>query len=142
MSKVDQVPGRGESRPRPSGAGSSQEKRIQTNRGVEVAKALECSGLAILIWGCLGLAALPSQGLAFNKAGCGAGECRECHSLDMAEAAGLVSGMARTVEGVGFAKIPGLFEVQTVTNGHRFPLLVDFSKSWVLQANVAPVRGK
>lgn len=104
--------------------------------------SVQAEGKLALVFAVFFLASAPAPTLAFNPAGCGAGECKDCHKLDQAEAAGFVAGMANTVEGVGFANIPGLFEVQTVTKGTRFPLYIDFSKSWVLQANVAAVRGQ
>ncbi len=85
-------------------------------------------------------AAAPAPSLATGGGGCGAGECRDCHALTVAEAAGFLQGMADSVVSVAFAPVPGLFEAQVLHEGQRFPLYIDFSKSWVLQANLAPIR--
>ncbi len=73
---------------------------------------------------------------AFMKDGCGAGECRDCHSLSQKEAGDLLKAGVDKVLSVDFAEIPGLWVVEAEKQGRRFPLYVDFSKSYVVAGNV------
>lgn len=88
------------------------------------------AGLAL----CATLAASPA--FAFGAAGgCGAGKCSDCHSMSVKEAAGLLKGVDRVLQ-VEFAEVPGLWVVEAEKNGQKFPLYVDFSKSYVVAGNV------
>lgn len=81
-----------------------------------------------------GLFSLNAQ--AFQKDGCGAGECRQCHNLSQKEAGELLKDGVDRVIRVDFAEVPGLWLVEAEKQGKRFPLYVDFSKSYVVAGNV------
>ena len=53
--------------------------------------------------------------------GCGAGDCRDCHSLDVKEAKSILGNGIDTVHKVEFAEMPGLFVVdfRTGRSSHR-----------------------
>jgi thiol:disulfide interchange protein DsbC len=89
--------------------------------------------LTILI---LCLLVLGGQAFAFGEAGCGAGSCRDCHSLDVKEAEGLFKGSVEKVLRVEFAEMPGVWQVEVEDKGKRFPLYVDFSKQYVVAGNI------
>jgi len=72
---------------------------------------------------------------AFGQEGCGAGECRSCHSLTVDEAKKIFSG-AEKVNSVDFAEVPGLFVVEIEDNGKTVPVYLDFSKKYVIAGNV------
>lgn len=74
--------------------------------------------------------------LAFTKDGCGSGKCSDCHSLDLKEASKLLERGVEKVHRVDFAEIPGMWVVEAEKDGQRFPIYVDFSKSYVLAGNV------
>lgn len=78
-----------------------------------------------------------SPGFAFGPegAGCGAGKCSDCHSLNQQEAAKLLKGVDRVLK-VEFAEVPGMWVVEAEKGGQKFPLYIDFSKSYVIAGNV------
>lgn len=59
---------------------------------------------AFLLLGCLVLA-LPGVVMAFGESGCGAGECRDCHSLTAEEAMKLLPPGADKVNAVDFSEV-------------------------------------
>lgn len=73
---------------------------------------------------------------AFGEAGCGAGECRDCHSLTAEEARTLFDGKVDRVLNVEFAEMPGVWIVQVESKGQVFPLYLDFSKKYVVAGNI------
>lgn len=79
---------------------------------------------------------LPVWGFGDNGAGCGAGKCSDCHSLDAAEAAKLLQNGVDRVLAVEFAELPGLWVVDAEKNGQKFPLYIDFSKKFIIAGNV------
>ena len=68
--------------------------------------------------------------------GCGAGDCRDCHSLDAKEAKAILGQGIDTVHKVEFAEMPGLFAVDVEKNGQKFPIFLDFSKKYVVSGNI------
>jgi len=79
---------------------------------------------------------LSGQAFAFGQGGCGAGECRDCHSLDLKEAKGLLKGSVEKVNRVEFAEMPGVWLVEVENKGKQFPLYIDFSKQYVVAGNI------
>jgi len=73
---------------------------------------------------------------AFGEAGCGAGECRDCHSLTVQEAGTIFNGKVERVLSVEFAEMPGAWIVQVENKGQKFPLYLDFSKKYVVAGNI------
>jgi thiol:disulfide interchange protein DsbC len=80
------------------------------------------------------LAAVPAQ--AFMEEGCGAGNCADCHSLSVQEAATLFKGNVDKVLKVELAEIPGLWLVEVEKDKKRYPLYIDFSKGYVVAGNI------
>jgi len=72
---------------------------------------------------------------AFGQEGCGAGECRSCHSITVDEAKKIFSG-AEKVNSVGFAEVPGLFVVEIQDKGQKVPVYLDFSKKYIIAGNI------
>jgi len=80
------------------------------------------------------LAAVPAS--AFMQEGCGAGACTDCHSLSVEEAKALFKNNVDRVLKVELAEMPGLWVVDVEKDHKRFPLYVDFSKSYLVAGNV------
>jgi thiol:disulfide interchange protein DsbC len=80
------------------------------------------------------LVAVPVQ--AFMEEGCGAGNCADCHSLSVQEAATLFKGNVDKVLKVELAEVPGLWLVEVEKDKKRFPLFIDFSKGYVVAGNI------
>jgi len=89
------------------------------------------SGLVLLFM----LGMLPAAE-AFTQDGCGAGQCRECHSLEVKEASKILGTGIDRVHKVEFAEIPGFWVVEVEKEKQRFPLYIDFSKAYVVAGNV------
>ncbi|MDF1581436.1 MAG: DsbC family protein [Desulfuromonadales bacterium] len=75
-------------------------------------------------------------GVAFQKDGCGAGSCVDCHALEIKEAATLLEKGGVKVRSVEFAEVPGFWVVDATRGDQRFPLYIDFSKKYILAGNV------
>lgn len=82
------------------------------------------------------LATLATPGYAFMKNGCGSGKCEDCHSLSKKEAGSLLKGGVDRVLSVEQAAIPGLWEVEVERGGRKFPVYIDYSKSYVFSGNI------
>jgi len=69
--------------------------------------------------------------------GCGAGECRDCHSLDVKEATDILgkTGLDK-IDKVEFSEMPGLFVVDVEKDGQKFPVFIDFSKQYIVSGNI------
>jgi thiol:disulfide interchange protein DsbC len=74
--------------------------------------------------------------LAFEKAGCGAGDCRDCHALSKTEAAALLKDKVSEVLEVKRSEVPGLWDVEAVHEGRKVPLYLDFSKKYLISGSV------
>jgi len=68
--------------------------------------------------------------------GCGAGDCRDCHSMDIKEANEILGRGIDKVHKVEFAEMPGLFVVDVEKSGQKFPIFIDFSKQYVVSGNI------
>lgn len=93
----------------------------------------------------LGIAALFLQAgdaEAFPKDGCGAGECRNCHSLTRDEAGKLLEGMVDNVLNVEASPVQGLWVVDIVKGGRKVPIYIDYSKNHVLSAQIVRISTK
>ena len=77
-----------------------------------------------------------SQAMAFQEAGCGAGDCRDCHSVSRDEVARLLKGKVTEVLDVKRSEVPGLWDVEAVYNGQKLPFYIDFSKKYLISGNV------
>ena len=73
---------------------------------------------------------------AMQADGCGAGKCKDCHSMTIKEAKGLLKGMVESVNDVKFSEVGGLWEVEVENKGKRFPLYLDFSKQFLINGQV------
>jgi len=76
------------------------------------------------------------------EGGCGAGECRDCHSLDVPEATRLLQGGVDRVLKVEFAEMPGVWLVEVEKGGQTFPLYLDFSKQYLVAGNIIRLKDK
>jgi len=84
----------------------------------------------------LGLLLSTSTVHAFQKDGCGSGNCLDCHSLNREEAAVLLKGKVDEVLNVKLSEVPGLWALETVHQGKTIPLYLDFSKKYIISGNV------
>jgi thiol:disulfide interchange protein DsbC len=73
---------------------------------------------------------------AFQKESRGAGECRDCHTLTREEAGKLLSGMVDNVLNVEMSPVQGLWVVDIVKAGKKIPVYIDFSKKYLLGAQI------
>lgn len=79
---------------------------------------------------------LPSLALAMPQAGCGAGDCRDCHTLSKKEATTLLKGKVTEVVEVKRSQVPGLWDIEAIHKGRKIPLYIDFSKQYLLRGNI------
>lgn len=86
------------------------------------------------LFGCLFFVASPA--LAFQTDGCGAGECRDCHTLDKKEVAVLLKDKVSEVVDVKLSQVPGLWDVEAIYQGRKIPLYIDFSKQYLISGNI------
>jgi thiol:disulfide interchange protein DsbC len=82
-----------------------------------------------------------SPASAFQKEGCGAGDCRDCHAVNKEEVAELLKGKVSEVLDVKRSEVPGLWDVEAVVRNkqgtpQKIPLYLDFSKSYLISGKV------
>ncbi len=77
---------------------------------------------------------------AFQEAGCGAGDCRDCHAVNKEEVAKLLKGKVTKVIGVKRSEVPGLWDVEAVYKGRNMPFYLDFSKSYLISGKVIKLK--
>jgi len=94
---------------------------------------------ALLLLCFLGLA-LPGVVLAFGESGCGAGECRDCHSLSAEEAMKLLPPGADKINTVEFSEVGGLWRVEGEARGKTFNVYIDFSKQYMIAGNIIRIK--
>lgn len=82
------------------------------------------------------LCLLPVSSYSFGEAGCGAGECSDCHSLTSDEALKLLPPGADGVNSVEFSEVGGLWEVKGHARGQMFTVYIDYSKQYLIAGNV------
>jgi thiol:disulfide interchange protein DsbC len=74
---------------------------------------------------------------SFQKAGCGGADCRSCHSFNKEEAASLLKEMkVEKINAVKLSEVPGFWEVQAMANGKSIPILIDFSKQYLISGSI------
>ncbi|MFO7831989.1 MAG: thioredoxin domain-containing protein [Desulfuromonadaceae bacterium] len=83
---------------------------------------------------------LPGIVLAFGESGCGAGECRDCHSLNAEEAMKLLPPGADKVNDVDFSEVGGLWRVEGEAQGKKFNVYIDFSKQYLIAGNIIRIK--
>lgn len=74
-----------------------------------------------------------------GAAGCAAGECRDCHSLERKEVATLLKAggvKEGDILSIDLSVVPGLWEVEIAQNGVTRAVLIDFSKEFLVQGQV------
>lgn len=86
------------------------------------------------------LSAVPAFAFGGGGDGCGAGDCRECHSLDVKEAQSILGGGIDKVHNVEFSEMPGLFVIDVEKDGQKFPLFLDFSKEYIVSGNIISLK--
>lgn len=75
----------------------------------------------------------PRRALAFGGVeGCGEGQCKDCHYIDLEETRDLLKNVVENVERVDFAEVPGLFLVEGSSQGKKGILYLDFSKKFII----------
>ena len=115
-------------------------KRSRSCRG-STAGILLSGSLLLLI--CFSLSLLtPSGGYSFTGEGCAEGECRDCHSLAKEEAAGFLKEWVDRVNRVDFSEVPGLFMVEVEKQGRKYPVYIDFSKSFLISGSVIRIKDR
>lgn len=82
------------------------------------------------------LASAGTGAFAFMKEGCASGECRDCHTLTREEAGRLLTGMVDNVLNVEESPVRGLWVVDIAKGGKKIPIYIDYSKKFVLSAQV------
>jgi len=68
--------------------------------------------------------------------GCAAGECKDCHTLESKEVAGMLKVPESSILSLSFSDVPGLWEVEVSQQGKTFPIYIDFSKEFLIQGKV------
>jgi thiol:disulfide interchange protein DsbC len=96
--------------------------------------------LSIAIAFLLLLASSPSD--AMMKEGCASGECTDCHSLSREEAADLLTGAADNVLSVEPSPVGGLFVVDIVKDGQKWPVYIDFGKQFLITGQIIRLSSK
>jgi thiol:disulfide interchange protein DsbC len=80
-----------------------------------------------------------STGHAFSKENCGGGSCTDCHNLTVQEAGTLLKGVDR-IHKVELSEVPGLWLVDAEKDKQRFPVYIDFTKSYLIAGNIIRLR--
>ena len=81
-----------------------------------------------------------STASAFQASGCGE-DCASCHALSKDEASGLIRAQkySSTIESIKMSAVKGLWELQVKKDGKVFPVYVDFSKKYLVEARFTPL---
>lgn len=79
---------------------------------------------------------------AFQKDGCGSGECRSCHAITRDEASKVLGGLVDNVLNVEMSPVQGLWVVDILKNGRKFPIYLDFSKDFLISGQVVRLSTK
>ncbi|MBF0644758.1 DsbC family protein [Desulfuromonas acetoxidans] len=82
---------------------------------------------------------LPAYAWSFGGDGCGAGECKDCHSLTKEEAFKLLPPGADRVDSVEFSDVGGLWEIKGEARGRMFTVFIDFSKEYLVSGRVVRI---
>lgn len=79
---------------------------------------------------------------AMQVEGCGAGECKDCHSLSVQEASKLFKGFVDRVTDTKQSQVPGLWEVTVEKGDKKGIVLIDYSKSFIIDGRIIPLKEK
>ncbi|TFG59983.1 MAG: DsbC family protein [Deltaproteobacteria bacterium] len=79
---------------------------------------------------------------AMMKEGCASGECTDCHSLTREEAENLLAGTVDNVLSVKPSAVGGLWAVDVVKEGRKWPVYIDFSKNYLISGQVIRMSSK
>ena len=85
---------------------------------------------------------LATPAAAFMEGGCGSGKCADCHHLTVDEADKLLAGGVDKVLKVEPAEMPGVWAVEVERGQRKFPLYIDYSKSYVISGNIIRLADK
>jgi thiol:disulfide interchange protein DsbC len=96
----------------------------------------------VLALGISGILLCGSGGYAFDKNGCGGGECRECHTLSREEAGKILGGMVDNVLNVEMSPVQGLWVVDIEKGGRKIPVYIDFSKKYLIGGQIIRIETK
>jgi thiol:disulfide interchange protein DsbC len=83
-----------------------------------------------------------SDASAFQKEGCGMGECRDCHTLTPKEVSGILGNLVDNVLKVEASPVQGLWVVDIAKQGKKFPIYIDFSKKFLISGQVVRLSTK
>ena len=86
------------------------------------------------------LASSPAH--AMMQGGCASGECADCHNLTREEASTLLSGTVDNVLSVEPSPVGGLWVVDIVKNGQKWPVYIDFSKGFLISGQIIRLSSK
>lgn len=73
---------------------------------------------------------------AMQMDGCGAGECKDCHTLTQEEAVSMFKGLVDKVINVEMSPVRGLWQVNVESQGKVGPIYVDFSKQFIIEGKI------
>lgn len=73
---------------------------------------------------------------AFPKDSCGEQSCIDCHTLSREEAKHLLGKQADRILKVAPSQVQALWVVEVEKKGERFPVYIDFTKSYVLRGEI------
>ncbi len=90
----------------------------------------------VLALGISGVLFCASGAYPFDKSGCGAGECRDCHTLSRGEAGKILGGMVDNVLNVEMSPVQGLWVVDIEKGGKKIPVYIDFSKQYLIGGQI------
>ena len=79
---------------------------------------------------------------AFQKDGCATAECRSCHTLTREQAAGILAGTVDNVLNVEESPVNGLWVVDILKQGRKFPIYIDYSKEFLISGQVVRLKTK
>lgn len=79
---------------------------------------------------------------AMQMEGCGAGECKDCHSLTVKEASQIFKGFVDKVIETKESRVPGLWEVTVKKGKKKGTVLIDYSKSYIIDGKIIPIKEK
>ena len=76
------------------------------------------------------------------EGGCGGGSCTDCHNLTQSEAEALLGNGVDQVLKVSLSEMPGLWTVDVQKGDVKFPVYIDFSKSYLVAGNIIRISDK
>jgi thiol:disulfide interchange protein DsbC len=99
-------------------------------------------GVMKALFGLMFVLLLAAPAAAFMEGGCGAGKCSDCHHLTVDEASNLLGGGVDRVLKVDPAEMPGIWAVEVEKKQQKFPVYIDYSKSYVVTGNIIRLADK